>query len=186
MNNLIKLVRTYRFTAGLAERIRLAEEIFKLIAPGLHLFVYSNIPDPAAQGVFQEVLKAVAADLKTFHGDTEKEFWKWCHRIARNTLNDHCQSKPAERMLPAPPEDPQQMMDAPVQPVPISPALRHDLEYAMRLLTHAKPECFGLLWDHFVIGLDYADIAEDRNMSSDDVRLKIERCLVEAKSQLLS
>ena len=186
MKDLIKLVKTYRFTAGLTERIRLAENIFTLIAPDLHLFVFSNTSHHAAQDVYQEVLKAVATSLIKFQGNTEKEFWKWCHRIARNTLNEYCRSQPAARMVSTPPEEPQQMMDAPVQTVRISPALRHDLEYAMKLLTIAKPECFDFMWGHFVIGLDYDDIAEDRNMSSDDVRLKIERCLEEAKSQLVS
>ena len=70
MDDLIKLVKTYRVTAGLAERIRLAEEIFRLIGPDLHLFVFSTVPHHTAQDVFQEVLKAVAVSLKNFQGDT--------------------------------------------------------------------------------------------------------------------
>ena len=182
MAELIKLVRTYRFTAGLAERIRLAEDIFTLIAPDLHLFVFSNTSHHAAQDVYQEVLKAVATSLRTFKGDTEKEFWKWCYRIARNKLNDYYHSKSVERMLPTAPEDLQQMMELSAQDATISPAVRHDLEYAMKLLTSSKPECYDFLWNHFVIGLDYTDIAEDRNMSYDNVRMKIGRCLAEAKS----
>ena len=44
MDDLIKLVRTYRLAAGLAERIRLAEEIFRLIEPDLRFFVFSAFP----------------------------------------------------------------------------------------------------------------------------------------------
>jgi len=182
MDDLIKLVRTYRLTAGLAERIRLAEEIFRRIEPDLRVFVFSSVSHDAAKDALQEVLKAVAVSLKQFKGDTAKEFWAWCYRIARNKLNDHYRNKAADRMQPIAPEDLWQMIEASAQDAPMTPAVRHDLEYAMKLLTNSKPECYDLLWNHFVFGLDYADIATDRNMSYDSVRMKIGRCLEEVKS----
>jgi DNA-directed RNA polymerase specialized sigma24 family protein len=172
MDELIKLIKTHRVTAGLTERIRLAEEIFRLIGPNLHLFVFSTVPHHTAEDVFQEVLKAVVTSLKKFQGDTVKEFWAWCYGIARHQLNDHYRSKAADRMQPMPPEELWQMIDAFAQASPISPAVRHDLEYAMKLLTRSKPECYDFLWNHFVIGLDCGDIAEDRNMSYDGVRME--------------
>ena len=36
--------------------------------------------------------------------------------------------------------------------------------------------------NQYVIGLDYAEIAEERNMSYENARMKIGRCLEEAKS----
>jgi hypothetical protein len=45
MDDLIKLVKTYRLTAGLAERIRLAEDIFRLIEPDLRVFVFSSVSE---------------------------------------------------------------------------------------------------------------------------------------------
>jgi hypothetical protein len=78
MDDLIKLVRTYRLTAGLAERIRLAEEIFRLIEPELRVFVFSSISHDAAKDALQEILKAVATGMKKFEGYTTKEFWGWC------------------------------------------------------------------------------------------------------------
>jgi RNA polymerase sigma factor (sigma-70 family) len=182
MDDLIKLVKTYRLTAGLAERIRLAEEIFRLIEPDLRLFVFSSVSHEAAKDSLQEILKAVATSLKQFKGDTVKEFWAWCYRIARNKLNDHYRSKAADRMQPTPPEDLWQMMELSAQDAPMSLAVRHDLEYAMKLLTTSKPECNELLWRHYVIGLDYAEIAEERDLNYDNVRMKIGRCLEEAKS----
>jgi len=101
MTDLLKLVRTYRLSAGLSERLRLAEEIFRLIEPDLRLFVFASVSQQTAEDVFQEVLKAVATSLKKFHGDTPKEFWAWCYRIARNKLNDHFRSKAADRMQAA-------------------------------------------------------------------------------------
>ena len=59
---------------------------------------------------------------------------------------------------------------------------KHDLEYVMKLLTSAKPECHDYLWKHFVFGMNYAEIAEEQNLKYDNVRMKIGRCLDEAKS----
>ena len=182
MNDLIKLVKTYRLTAGLAERIRLAEEICRMIQPDLRYFVFSSISHHAAEDAMQEILKAIAAGMRKFEGGTTKEFWAWCYRIARNKLNDHYRSKAADRMQPMPPEDLWQMMELSAQDAPMSPATRHDLEYALKLLTASKPECNELLWRHYVTGLDYAEIAEERDLNYDSVRMKIGRCLDEAKS----
>jgi RNA polymerase sigma factor (sigma-70 family) len=182
MDDLIKLVKTYRLTDGLADRIRLAEDIFRLIEPDLRFFVFSSVSDQAAQDALQEVLKAVAVGLRNFRGGTAKEFWAWAYTIARNKLNDHYRSKAADRMQPTPPDDLWRMMELSAEDAPMSPAIRHDLEYAMKLLTASKPECNELLWRHFVIGWGYAEIAEERGLNYDNVRMKVGRCLDEAKS----
>jgi len=182
MDDLIKLVRTYRLTAGLAERIRLAEEIFRRIEPDLRVFVFSSISHDAAKDALQEVLKAIAVGLKSFKGDTHKEFWGWCYRIARHKLSDHFRSQYSERIQAVSPEALWQMMDVSAHDAPMTAATRHDLDHIIKLLTATKPDCSDLLWKHYVIGLDYAEIAEERNVSYDNARMKIGRCLDEAKS----
>ena len=182
MDELIKLVRTYRLTAGLAERLRLAEEIFRVIEPELRVFVFSSVSADAAKDALQEVLKAVATGLKNFKGDTVKEFWGWSYRIARNKINDHFRSKVADRMQPMPQDELWQLVESSAQVSPLSPADRHDLEYAMKLLAGSKPECRDFLWKHYIFGLAYGEIAEEQNVSYDSVRMKIGRCLEEAKS----
>lgn len=182
MDDLIKLVRTCRLTAGLADRMRLAEQIFRLIEPDLRFFVFGSIAHPASEDALQEVLKAVAASLGKFEGGTAKEFWGWCYRIARNKLNDHYRRQAADRILPLPPEELWQLVDASAQDSPLSPQDKLDLEYAMNLLTASKPECYDYLWKHYVFGLDYAEIAEEQNLQYDNVRMKIGRCLDVAKA----
>jgi len=182
MDDLIKLVRTYRLTAGLAERLRLADSIFRLIEPDLRLFVFSSVTHDAAQDALQEILKGVATSLQKFQGDTVKEFWAWCYRIARNKINDQFRKQYADRLQPVPPEELWRMVELSGKDEPITAAVRHDLEYAMKLLTATKPECYDFLWKHFVFGFGYGDIAVERNMSYDNVRMKIGRCLEEAKS----
>jgi RNA polymerase sigma factor (sigma-70 family) len=182
MADLIKLVKTYRLTAGLTERIRLAEVIIRQIAPDLRLYVFSRISHEAAEDASQEVLKGVATGMRKFAGGTEKEFWAWCYAIARNKLKDHYDHKAADRMQPMDPEELWRMMDVSAQDAPMTAQTRLDLDYAIKLLTAAKPECSDLLWRHYVIGLDYAELAEERDMSYDNVRMKIGRCLDEAKA----
>ena len=129
------------------------------------------------------ILKAVATSLGKFSGDTLKGFWAFCYGIARNKLNDHYRKQhvESERMQPMPEQELWQLVEASETTAPLSAADKHDLDYAMKLLAAAKPECRDYLWNHFVIGLDYAEIAEAENLSYDNARMRITRCLDEAK-----
>ena len=182
MDDLIKLVRTYRLTAGLLERQRLAEAIFRLIEPDLRFFVFSAVQPPAAQDVLQEILKSIVVSLPKFAGGTEKEFWAWCYMIARRRIYDHIQKRDSDRLQPMPHEELLDLLDESEHAEPMTAADRHDLEYALKLLDSSKPECRGYLWNHYVIGFDYGEIAEEQNLNYDNVRMKIGRCLAEAKS----
>ena len=182
MADLIKLVRTYRFTSGLPDRLRLMEEIIPLIAPDLRVFVLGSIREHAAQVTLQEILKAVATSLREFKGKTAEEFWAWCHCIARNKLRDHLRKQPGNRAMPVSRENLWKLMEASAQDAPMTTQNRQHLEYAINLLTARQPECSELLWRHYVIGLDYAEIAGERNSTSDAMRVEIARCLDEAKS----
>ena len=84
-------------------------------------------------------------------------------------------------MQPMPEEELWELVEASATTVPLSAADKHDLDYAMKLLTRSKPECYEYLWKHFVFGLDYAEIAEAENLSYDNARMRITRCLDEAK-----
>ena len=182
MAELIKLVRTYRLSAGLAEQLRLGEQICRQIAPDLRFFIFSAVRPPAADDVYQETLKGIATGMKKFQGNTAAEFWGWCYRIARNKLNDHFRKQSTDRLQPMEPEELWQLAESSAQSSALSPADKHDLEYAMKLLTSAKPECRDYLWKHFIFGLAYAEIAEEQDLSYDNVRMKIGRCLDTAKS----
>jgi len=68
------------------------------------------------------------------------------------------------------------------QDSPINPGVRRDLEYIMNLLLALKPECYDLIWKHYITGFDYAEIADEKNSKYDAIRVKIGRCLQEAKT----
>jgi len=182
MTDLIKLVRTYRVTSGLPERLGLAERIVLLIQRDLRFFVFGAVRPPTAEDIFQEVLKAVAVNLGKFKGDTAKEFWGWCYRIARNKINDELARKAADRLQPMPEEELWQLVENSVAPSTLSAADRIDLAHSLKLLARFKPDCGEFLWQHYVFGLDYAEIAAQKEMSYDGVRMKIGRCLGEAQT----
>lgn len=141
MDDLIKLIHTYRLTTIPAEKLRLTEEIFRTIESDLRLFVFSQVRPQSAEDVLQEILKAITTSLKKFQGGTDKEFWAWCYRIARNKLNDQYRAQASDRLQPLPPEELWQLVDASAQDTALTAADRHDLEYAMKLLASSKPEC---------------------------------------------
>lgn len=180
--HLIQLVRTYRLTPGLAERLRLAEEVFQIIEPQLRLFIFGTIRPPTAEDVFQEVLKAVAIGLGQFAGSSNAEFWGWCYRISRNKLNDHFRKASADRLQPMADEELWHLLEASAAHSPLSPEDKLDLEYAINLLNRASPECLEYLWSHFILGLTYGEIAEGQKLNYDNVRMRIGRCLDTARS----
>ena len=182
MDELIKLVRSYRLTDGLGERLRLAEEIFNRIAPEMRVFVFSSVSPQFAEDTLQEVLKSIATGMKGFKGGSEKEFWGWCHGVARHKIHDQYRKQTTERLVSVEPDELWQLMDLSAKDAPLTPQNRLDLDYAMKLLRATKPECSDLLWRHYVVGLDYSELAEENNLNSDAVRMRVKRCLDEAKA----
>ena len=182
MDDLVKLVRSYRLASGLSERLRLAENILRVILPDLRVYVFSRLPPQFAEDALQEVLKAVATSLRSFQGNTANEFWKWCYRIARFKIADQYRKESAERIVSLSQDELWQVVEASAQATPITPEKRLDLDYAMKLLTAAKPECSDLLWQHYVVGFDYAELAAEMDLNSDAVRMRVKRCLDEAKA----
>ncbi len=176
-DDLIKLVKTYRLTRGLAERLELAERIVPLIQRSLRNIVFKDIPPPDGDDVFQKVLAAVAAHLGQFRGNSVEEFWGWCNTIAYNNIYNQIKKQKADRLQPIPDEELWQVLEASVAPAILSAGDRHDLEYALKLLDRSQPECRKYLWNHVVFGLNYGEIAAEQQLTYDGVRMKIGRCL---------
>jgi len=182
MDDLIKLVKTYRVTAGEPERLRLGDQVFRMIERDLRLFVFGLVKPEAAEDVLQESLKDMAMALGTFRGATVQQFWAWCYRIVRHKIGDHRRKQASGRLEDLPHEEFWQLVEASTKTTPLTPADRHDLEYALSLLDKAKPECREYLWQHFVFGMDYAEIAVEEKITYDTARMRIGRCLEEAQS----
>jgi RNA polymerase sigma factor (sigma-70 family) len=182
MDAVLKLAKTYRLTTGLADRLQLAEELFAYVEPELRLFVFTSVASPVAEDVLQEVLHAVATRLDTFAGNSAGEFWAWAYTITRRRVADEFRRQGSDRLQPLPPDDLWRLVDESAKAEPLSAADRHDLDYALSLLAAAKPDCQDYLWRHYVLGLDYGEIAAEQGVSYDSARMRVSRCLEEAQA----
>jgi len=181
MDDLMKLVRAYRFAPDIEERIRIAGLICPLLSPQLSLFIRGFVQPPNADDVLQDSMKAIIGGLRGFKGTEVKQVWKWCYQITRRKIADFCRSAKADRLQPMEPDELNQLLQTSAQAAPGSPAVWHDLEYALNVLLKSKPECYDFLWQHYIVGLDYADIAAEQDMTYDSARMKVGRCLSEAQ-----
>jgi len=177
MNTIIKLVRTYRVTTGFADRLRLAEDIFRLIEPDLRFFIFGSVSPQAADDVLQETLKAVATGMGKFAGGTAKEFWGWCYQIARNIVGKHFREESRGRIISLDPEEIARLLDASASDEPYAADEEQDLKEALGLLKKSDPDCFELLWSFFILGFNYKKIATQSGLDYDNVRIKIRRCV---------
>jgi DNA-directed RNA polymerase specialized sigma24 family protein len=96
-------------------------------------------------------------------------------------VKDHLRKQTADRLQPMDPEELWELVETSAQHNPLSAGDRLDLQQALKILAAAKPECSEFLWQHFVLGFDYSELAEERQMSYDNVRMKIGRCLDDAQ-----
>ena len=175
MESLIELVIAYRQAGHLALRMRLAEEIVRRIGPSLYDYVHRRVPEAVADDIYQEVLLIITVQLDTTRAETEKAFWGWCYTIAFRKCADFHRGRPPEIALEI--DELRRVIEAGTRVEPPSAGEREDLAYALALLGKAKPPCVGLLWDHYVMDVDTADLAEQRGETNDAVRMRIHRCL---------
>ena len=182
MDDLIKLVKTYRLTRGLAQRLELAERIVLLVQHDLKKLVFRDIRLSDAEDVFQKVLAAIAISLGQFRGNTNKEFWGWCNTIAHNKIYNQIDRQKHDRLQPMTDEELELLLETSVAPGTLSAADRHDLDYALKLLTRSKPECREYLWSYYVFGRKYAELGAEEQLTSNNVRMRIVRCLELAQS----
>jgi len=177
MEDVIKIVRTYRLTDSLAERLRLADQIIRIIGPELNLFIFSRLPSSASEDVSQIVLFAVANGLDEFEGNTQESFWGWCHRIARNKIADFYKKENRSPFEPLPPEEFLIAADKSGAEISVAAGVHDDLKYAMNLLKESKPECFDYLWGHYILDISLAELAEQSGVAYDACRMRLSRCL---------
>jgi RNA polymerase sigma factor (sigma-70 family) len=165
----------------LQRKIELGQQLCTMMQGHLHLFLMGRVHPNDVDDVLNETLKAIFLSLETFRGNTDKQFFAWCYRIARNKVSDHYRK---DRLEPFPTEELWALVDAAATETPLSPQVKADLEYAMSLLGKTKPQCCKLLWDHFMSGMDIGDLAQELDLNYDAVRRRIERCLDTARKLL--
>lgn len=166
---------------GLEERLGHVPFIQKEITPILNPYIYGLVPASDFQDVVSITLIAIFTSLHTLKGSTRNQFNAWCRSIARNKASNERRKKGPIREEPFPEDEILSLADFGFVPEPLTAAKKLDLEYALNLLGKAKPECRELLWNYYVIGMEYAEIAEELGAKYDSVRMKIKRCLDTAR-----
>lgn len=182
MVGMAQLAMRYRSTADFVERLRLAEQLITAVGPQLGLFTMRHAGTNVAEDILQETLRAIIAALDGFSGTSDAELWGWSYGIARRKIADHFRGAQHNRMTVLPSSEITELIEASEDVMPLATGELADLEYALGLLDAAKPECRDLLWSHYVLDMDYADIAEAKELKYDAVRMRVGRCLEEARA----
>ncbi len=177
MNRTVHLIRQYQ-TAGLEEqRQGIAEEIIRAVAPEMEGYIRKSCPPEVVEDVQQETLLGIVRGLDCFHGRTPAEFWQYCYQVARHKIVDQLRRQGRQPLAGADPEYLWQVVEATAQEQPLSLAERIDLENAMELLRKAKPPCYELLWDRYILGFTHAEIGAALGLTPDAARAQVTRCL---------
>ena len=178
MTPLIDLVEKYRSSNDPEERCSIAEELIVEVGPRLRAFIYNQVPPDRAPDVSQETLVGIAKGLHMFYGRTEGALWSWCYHVARNKVCDCLRRLASNPVIPIDPSELWEMLETGTgQGDPLTFDVQMDCEFIMELLSVVSPSCYDALWKHYVYGWDYHEIARERELSYDAVRMQIARCL---------
>jgi RNA polymerase sigma factor (sigma-70 family) len=180
MSELVTLYRRFQSTTDLEQKMSRAEELIRCIEPRLRLYIAASCPPEMVDDVVQETLIAIAKSLIRLRGQSEEEIAGWCYRIASRRLADKLRKRKSEPLDRLSPEGLQELEA--VEEKPLAAGQKDDLDYALSLLKIAKPPCYNYLLSYYILGMDYAEMAEAFSMKYDAMRIKIGRCLKLANS----
>jgi len=179
------LVREFQDASDLPAKLRMGDEMVRLIGPQLFGLLRQLCGNPdLAEEAYSETLHAIAKGLEKFRGRTGDTFWKWCTAIARHKFKDELRRKKRDRADPMDMDDLAEVVEASAQVVPLSAAVRVDVEYAMNLLRRVSPACYGYLWLHYILDWDWKTTADQLQSTAGAVEKKTRRCLDRARKLL--
>lgn len=178
MESPIEQVRSYRAARTLDERLALCDAIICRVAPDIRVFLLGTVPPDAVADLCQESLVAITKGLLRFEGSDDEAFFAFCYTIVRHKIADYIRRRRRdERVTAMGPDELRELIDGAAAAGTLAPEDRLDLDEALRMLGASKPECRQFLWNHYVAGFDYGEIASGCGISYDSARMKIGRCL---------
>lgn len=185
MGHLVEFVRASQSAESFRVHRRFVGEIIGIVRPSLYVFIAARCAPDQVEDVLQETLVVIATKIATVQCEADAQVWAWCYSTARNKLKQcyqQAQRHPTESLDV---EEIRRMVEAvAAEAQPLPDGLRLDLEDALKLLEFGVPPCRDLLWDHYVLGLDYQEIADRHRLAYDTARMKIHRCLERAQEML--
>ena len=148
--------------------------------PLIQAFVFSRLGPQEGEDVVEKILVVLLGDLGKVTAITPSGFISWCYGVARNKVMDAWRSQRRDKILPMDPEDLVKIADAGAEAGGLSPGVRMDLDFLLKLLLQAKPPCVELLQDHVLLGVEANELAAVYGIKVDAMRRRIERCFAVA------
>ena len=182
MTQLVDLVRKYLAAKSLDERMEIGAEIHREVALSLGGFIYPQCQNGDAEDLQQEVVIAIFRSLARFEGNLDAQFWGFCYRIARNKISDYWRRKGSKPELTLDPEDLMRVAEALQEDASLGQEEQDRYEEIILLLQKTKPQCYELLWQCFVQGIDYSELAVVYAADYDTVSMRVWRCLKIART----
>lgn len=157
------------------------KEAVEEIYPIIRAFIIGQLGWQIGEDVSHDAVRAILAGLPNVRAKTKRKFRAFCFRVARNKIYDALRSKYGNKAEPLDPIQLAKFIEAGMDASHLTSSAVADLEDLQRLLKSLKFACGRLLVEFFLMDLEQDEIAVMYDVSKDAVRMKIHRCLQEAK-----
>ena len=182
MSRLIDLVRIFQAAKSREEREESALEIHRELVPELRGYIRPRCYPDDVDDVQQETVVGFFRNLPRFNGTCDAQVWQFCYQVTRNKIADYWRRLKARPSVALAPEDLWRVMDATASDDPISLEERDSLEHALTLLRNAKPPCYDLLWQCYILEWDNAALGSAWGVHPEAARMRVNRCLKLART----
>jgi len=171
---LIEFVRRFRASESQDDAAALIEHIF----PALHLFILRRVPE-AVDDIRAETLITIAHNLYKIDLDAASaQVWEFCFVIARRQIGRYLKDKNAQ---PYTSVDAEELSQAEaISALQGFEQSQNDAngigQHAVELVKSSAPDCFKLLWDRYIVGLNVDAIASELKINYAAAAQRIHRC----------
>lgn len=172
MLNVFTMVEEYRRSRNFG----LLEGIIKAISVDITLFAEGRVPADDVLDVRQEILLEIIKGLANFRGETPEQFFSWCYVISRAAIARYYQAR--KRKLHTHP-DIEEIANLVQQSADNGHSSEEDIRdarEALEILRDTDPECYGLLYNRYVLGFKLEEIGEHLGIGANAARMRLKRC----------
>lgn len=169
----------YRSSTSPDDKDGFVVKIYNALKDFMRGYIYGKTGSMSVvDDILQEAMIAIAKGLDECTSESARVFRGWYYRIVKNKTYDYVRKKMSSRIIHVPPEDIWQVLDASLaSDVSRSAKIRMDLESILTLLDNIKPRCRTLLWHREALELEWIEVGEELNLTSDAARVKFRRCM---------
>ncbi len=151
------------------------------IYPAIQAFIIGRLGWQLGEDATSETLRGILKRLPSIRAGTKKDFRSFCFGVAHHKINDVLRSKYGNKAKPLETAELAGFIEVGGNSPSLSPGTKDDLQLILGLLNASKFPCDQILSDHFLIGWEVEVLASGLGVSKDAMRMKIQRCLDEAR-----